>query len=110
LESKGCVKSGEHKDIGSPFREMTPDEKKIVQDVIDNVHQQFIELWQKGGKWSGKKCSDRRWQNLTGERPNQLGLVDEMGIFRTQADVAARMGWNCGETQCHLPQERVFRF
>ncbi|MGD0916199.1 MAG: signal peptide peptidase SppA, partial [Thermodesulfobacteriota bacterium] len=40
---KGVVlKSGEHKDIGTPFREMTPDERKIVQDVIDNVHQQFI--------------------------------------------------------------------
>ena len=36
---KGIVlKGGEHKDIGSPLREMTPEEKKIMQEVIDNVH------------------------------------------------------------------------
>src|SRR4030043_936517 len=33
------VKRGEHKDMGSPFREMTAEEKKIMQGVIDNVHQ-----------------------------------------------------------------------
>ena len=35
------VKSGKHKDIGSPFRAMTEEEKKLLQSVLDNVHDQF---------------------------------------------------------------------
>src|SRR4030043_2421838 len=88
---KGVVlKSGEHKDIGSPFREMTPDEKKIVQDVIDNVHQQFIEAVAKGRKLDREKVvqiADGRI--LTGEQAKQLGLVDEMGNLQDAIDVSA---------------------
>jgi len=55
---KGVVlKSGEHKDIGSPFREMTPDEKKIMQEVIDNVHQQFIQAVAEGRKLDREKVA-----------------------------------------------------
>ena len=53
---KGVVlKSGEHKDIGSPFREMTPEEKKIIQGVIDNVHQQFIQAVARAENWIGQR-------------------------------------------------------
>jgi len=90
---KGVVlKSGEHKDIGSPFREMTPDEKKIVQDVIDNVHQQFIEAVVKGRKMDREKVvqiADGRI--LTGEQAKQLGLVDEMGNLQDAIDMTAKM-------------------
>lgn len=90
---KGVVlKSGEHKDIGSPFREMTPDEKKIVQDVIDNVHQQFIEAVVKGRKMDREKVvqiADGRI--MTGEQAKQLGLVDEMGNLQDAIDMTAKM-------------------
>ncbi|RLB04997.1 MAG: signal peptide peptidase SppA, partial [Deltaproteobacteria bacterium] len=36
------IKSGPHKDIGSPFREMTQEERILLQEVIDTVHRQFI--------------------------------------------------------------------
>jgi protease-4 len=35
-------KSAEHKDMGSPFRTMTPDERKIFQSVIDELQTQFV--------------------------------------------------------------------
>ena len=34
-----------------PFREMTPEEKRIMQEVLDNVHQQFIQAVAEGGNW-----------------------------------------------------------
>ncbi len=37
------VKSGQHKDIGSPNRDMTPEERRLLQGVIDDTHQQFLE-------------------------------------------------------------------
>ena len=106
---KGVVlKSGEHKDIGSPFREMTPDEKKIVQDVIDNVHQQFIEAVVKGRKMDREKVvqiADGRI--LTGEQAKQLGLVDEMGNLQDAIDVAAKMVGIAGKPNIIYPRRKV---
>ena len=36
------VKSAEHKDMGSPFRALTPDERAIFQSVIDELQRQFV--------------------------------------------------------------------
>src|SRR5437867_10967962 len=36
------VKSGRHKDIGSPFRKMSDEDRRILQSVMDDVHTQFI--------------------------------------------------------------------
>ena len=90
---KGVVlKSGEHKDIGSPFREMTPEEKKIVQGVIDNVHQQFVQAVAEGRKMDREKVmqvADGRI--LTGEQAKQIGLVDQIGNLQDAIDVVAKM-------------------
>jgi protease IV len=90
---KGVVlKGGEHKDIGSPFREMTPVEKRIMQDVIDNVHQQFIKAVAEGRKMDESKVipiADGRI--FTGEQAKQFGLVDEMGNLDDTVDIAAKM-------------------
>ena len=37
------IKSGKHKDIASVFKTLSPEEKKILQTVLDDVHNQFIE-------------------------------------------------------------------
>jgi len=37
-----AIKSGERKDMGSPFRALTEDERKIYQGVIDGLHGQFV--------------------------------------------------------------------
>jgi protease-4 len=36
------IKSGPRKDMGSPFRELTPEERAIFQTVIDELHSQFV--------------------------------------------------------------------
>ena len=33
----GAIKSGERKDMGSPFRALTPEERAIFQSVIDDL-------------------------------------------------------------------------
>src|SRR4030043_386207 len=90
---KGVVlKSGEHKDIGSPLREMTPEEKKIVQGVIDNVHQQFIQAVAEGRKMDREKVMQiANGRIFTGEQAKQLGLVDRMGNLQDAIDVVAKM-------------------
>lgn len=90
---KGVVlKSGEHKDIGSPFREMTPEEKRLIQSVIDNVHQQFIQAVADGRKIDRLKVAQvADGRILTGEQAKQLGLVDQLGNLQDAIDTAAKM-------------------
>lgn len=45
-----AVKSGDKKDLLSPFRPATEEEKKIVQTVIDELHARFIEVIVEGRK------------------------------------------------------------
>jgi protease-4 len=87
------VKSGQHKDIGSPFREMTPEEKELLQGVIDTVHQQFIKAVAQGRKLPIEKVTaiaDGRI--FAGEQAQALGLVDELGNLEDTIRLAATMG------------------
>jgi protease-4 len=106
---KGVVlKSGEHKDIGSPFREMTPEEKKIMQEVLDNVHQQFIQAVADGRKLDRTKVvqvADGRI--LTGEQAKNLGLVDQMGNLQDTIDITAKLVGIEGKPIVLYPKKRL---
>jgi protease-4 len=106
---KGVVlKSGEHKDIGSPFREMTPEEKRIMQEVLDNVHQQFIQAVADGRKLDRSKIvqiADGRI--LTGEQAKTFGLVDQMGNLQDAIDIAAKMVGIVGKPNVIYPKRRI---
>ena len=106
---KGVViKSGEHKDIGSPFREMTPDEKKIMQEVLDNVHQQFIQAVAEGRKLDRSKVvqiADGRI--MTGEQAKNFGLVDQMGNLQDTIDITAKMVGIVGKPIVLYPKKRI---
>jgi protease-4 len=101
------LKSGEHKDIGSPFREMTPEEKKIMQEVIDNVHQQFIQAVAEGRKLDRAKVvqiADGRI--ITGEQAKKLGLVDQMGNLQDAIDTTAKMVGIEGKPNVLYPKKK----
>ncbi len=42
------IKQGQIKDSGSPFGEMTPHEKEVWQDMVDNAYQHFLHVVEKG--------------------------------------------------------------
>ncbi len=105
---KGVIlKSGEHKDIGSPFREMTPEDKKVIQAVIDDVHQQFIQAVAEGRKMDRAKVmqiADGRI--LTGEQAKQLGLVDQIGNLQDAIDRTAKLVGIVGKPNIIYPKRR----
>ncbi|MGA2517244.1 MAG: signal peptide peptidase SppA [Thermodesulfobacteriota bacterium] len=106
---KGVVlKSGEHKDIGSPFREMTPEEKKIMQEVLDNVHQQFIQAVADGRKLDRTKVAEiADGRILTGEQAKNLGLVDQMGNLQDTIEITAKMVGILGKPNVIYPKKRL---
>jgi protease-4 len=86
------IKGGEFKDIGSPYREITPEEKELLQDMIDDVHDQFINDIAAGRGLDVedvRKVADGRI--LTGRQAKELGLTDEFGNLYDAIDLAAEM-------------------
>lgn len=85
------VKSGQYKDIGSMSRAMTPAERELVQGLIDDVFDQFVDAVVKGRKMPRKqveKLADGRI--FTGRQAKNLKLVDEVGGFRDAVRLAAK--------------------
>jgi len=86
------VKSGEYKDIGSPFRTMTEPEKKLLQSVIDDVHSQFILAVAEGRKLQEadvRAIADGRI--FTGQQALTLKLVDQMGDLSDSIQLAGSL-------------------
>lgn len=80
--SSGKIKSGVHKDILSPDRKMTPEEQAILQKMVDEMFDQFINTVAVGRKMSPeqvRKLADGRV--YTGKQAKELGLVDEIGNY-----------------------------
>ncbi|OGW42449.1 MAG: hypothetical protein A2010_17275 [Nitrospirae bacterium GWD2_57_9] len=87
---KGMViKAGEYKDLASPYREMRPEELKLLQDVIDDVHSQFIKAVAEGRglpEPDVRAIADGRI--FTGQQALGLKLVDQLGDLADSIQVA----------------------
>lgn len=90
---KGMViKAGEYKDIGSPFRDMTEQEKKLLQGVMDDVHAQFIQAVAEGRNLplaAVQAIADGRI--FTGRQAMDLKLVDQLGDLEDSIQMAASL-------------------
>jgi protease-4 len=83
------VKSKEYKDIGSPHRRMTDEEKELLKDVVLDVYDQFVEAVVKHRnlpKDTVLKYADGRI--FTGRQAYELGLVDTLGSFEDAVKIA----------------------
>jgi protease IV len=86
------VKAGEYKDVGSPFRDMSGPEKKLLQDVIDDVHSQFIKAVAEGRNLQEaevRTIADGRI--FTGRQALDLKLVDQLGDLTDSIKVAGEL-------------------
>ncbi len=101
------IKSGEHKDIASVFKSMTPEEKQILQTVLDDVHEQFIKAVSDGRGMEFKdirKIADGRI--FTGRMAKEMGLVDELGNLQDAIMLAGKLTGIKGEPQVVYKKER----
>lgn len=92
---QNVIKSGDLKDIGSSYREMTEPERIILKDIIDDSYQQFLEQIRRGRK--GKIEEERLLEIadgriFTGETALQLGLVDSLGNYYDAIDKSKQIG------------------
>ncbi len=81
------VKSGPYKDIGSPTREQTPEDQEILQSMVDNAYQGFVEIVAEGRGMSVdevKLIADGRI--MDGKQAKEAGLIDEFGYLEDTVD------------------------
>jgi len=87
------VKSGPLKDVGASNRPLTDEERKLLQDLIDNVYGQFVQdtAAARGmDEDTVRKLADGRI--YTGEQALAAGLIDRLGNFTDAITTAADMG------------------
>jgi len=103
------VKSGKVKDMGSPFRPMTDEEKKLLQGVLDSVHEQFIRAVAEGRNLPLEKVRELADGRIfSGEQARALGLVDELGNFEDAIALAAKLAGIKGEPEVIYREKKRF--
>jgi len=107
------IKSGQFKDTGSMYRQMRPDEQKLLQDVVNNAYEQFVNAISSGriertdsylvNKKSLSKKTLTSYADgriFTGEQALKLGFVDQIGGLweaKTAAKQMASQKFKCKE-------------
>ena len=98
------LKSGRYKDVGSPFRPMTPEEKEYMQHLLDNIYQQFLSDVARNRKIPLEKLRPLAEGRIyTGEEARQLGLVDVFGNLQDAIEKAGRLGGIRGKVEAAYP-------
>ena len=88
------IKSGEFKDIGSPFRALTEREQAALQATVDDVHNQFVDTIYEarmnlltrtevveladGRIFSGKQALDSKLLDTLGNLPDAIKIAGEL--------------------------------
>ncbi len=98
------IKSGKYKDIGSGSRQMTYEEKELMQNIFNDSYNQFLDAIRNGrvnreDNYSAYKTiltedilkSNADGRVFTGRQAKQLGFVDETGDMDTAKEMISSM-------------------
>ncbi|GJM16609.1 MAG: multidrug transporter [Thermodesulfobacteriota bacterium] len=102
------IKSGKYKDVGSAFREMNNEDKQYIQQLIDNVYDQF-----KAAVASSRDLDPKQIDRVadgkiyTGEQALNLKLIDELGTINDAVITAGELGGIEGKPEVvNFPKKR----
>ncbi len=86
------VKAGQFKDLGNFSRPLTPEERRVIQSLLDDVHGQFIEAVAKGRKLDRSavvQFADGRV--FSGTQALALKMIDALGGLEEAVNAAAKL-------------------
>jgi protease-4 len=102
------VKAGQFKDIGNIARPMTPEERRVLQALLDDVHAQFI-----GAVMAGRKLDHAEVIRIadgrifSGEQARGHRMVDEMGGLEDAINGAAKLAGLPVPPPVSMPRRRL---
>ena len=86
------IKTGKFKDAGSEYREMTAEERALLQAMVDDVLLQFKKAVSDGRKLAMTKVDDvADGRIFSGAQAKALNLVDELGTLDDAINDAAKL-------------------
>ncbi len=86
-------KGGKYKDMYWGLRELTPEEEEIMQKMVDEYYEQFIDVVvERRGLGEDDVRDLATGQLYSGSKAKELGLVDELGDLDTAIDLAMELG------------------
>jgi len=101
------LKTGRFKDSGSPLRQLSAEDRAMLQAVIDNTHEQFVRAVATGRKLpveEVRKIADGRI--LSGEQAKGLKLVDRLGTLQDAIEEAGRLAGIKDEPEVIMPPKK----
>jgi protease-4 len=99
------IKSGRFKDAGSFARAMTPEDRAVLQAVLDDMHDQFVTAVAEGRrlpKERARALADGRI--FSGRMAKDAGLVDALGGMDEAIRLAAELGGISGKPRVIRPR------
>jgi len=103
------LKAGRYKDVGSPFRRMTPEDKAYLQGLLDNIYQQFLRDVAHNRKIPLAKLKTlAEGRVYSGEEAKKIGLVDAFGNLPDAIEKAGRLGGIKGKVEAVYPEKEGF--
>ncbi len=85
-------KSGANKDIGSPFRAATAQEKQLIQEMTDKLARRFLDLVSQHRHIDAKEMAEIASAKVyLADEAQRMGLVDRIGYLSDAVDEARRL-------------------
>lgn len=90
--SMTVIKSGKYKDILSAFREISPEERQLIQEIIDSSYRKFLKDVARGRQMSESDIAPiADGRVMGGETALKYKLIDVLGTFEDSLDKARQM-------------------
>lgn len=94
------ISQGKYKDLGNPNRQLTDEEKVLLERQTEEIYGQFIEAVAEGRKLSRSEVKELATGFVfLGTEAKKLGLVDKIGNYQDAIDLAAELGKIKGEPE-----------
>jgi len=101
------VKAGAFKDIGSFARPMKPEERRVLQALLDDVYGQFVKaVAQRRGIDEKAVLAFADGRIYSGQQARALRMVDEMGGLEDAVESAAKLAGIAGKPKLIYPRRR----
>ncbi len=103
------IKSGKYKDTGSPTRELTTEERQLLQGLSDDLHDQFIQDIADGRQMDAANVrAVANGSVFSGKTALSHGLVDRLGNLNDAVAWAGEEAGLTGELQMVYPNEEPY--
>ncbi len=101
------VKAGSYKDVGNFARTMRPEERKMLQALLDDVYSQFVDAVVEGrGLERSEVLAFAEGRIYSGQQALALKMVDEMGGFEDAVEAAGKLANISGRPKLVYPRKR----